>query len=247
MYVFDQLSERPVYQQIAERLEQEIKESFQPDQALPAERALAEQFSVNRHTIRHAIDQLVQKGILERRHGSGVYVLDSSFDYPINQKTRFTESLEALGQSAQSDVLRKEIVGAEEDVAKALKVMVGTEVAKIECLRSVNNHPFCVSTHYVKHKARKSIVEKYDGGSLHEFLREMFDLELRRKQSRVVAVLPEQDDARILKMSPKFPVLRVKSINVNKSSGRPVEFAVTRFRGDRVRLSIDLHEEAIGI
>jgi GntR family phosphonate transport system transcriptional regulator len=240
------LSGVPVYQQIAERLEQEIQEAYQPDQALPSERGLAEQFGVNRHTIRHAIDRLVQKGILERRQGSGVYVLDNLFDYPINQKTRFTTSFEALGQSAQSEVLVKELVPAPDDVAKALKIKAGAQVAKIDCLRLVNDHPFCASTHFITGKICKPIVEKYEGDSLHEFVRQEFELELSRMQSRVTAILPDKEDARLLKMSANFPVLRVKSVNVNRATGRPVEFAVTRFRGDRTRLSIDLKDEAIG-
>jgi len=42
---------------------------------LPAERALAEAFGVSRATVREAIARLVSKGLLETRHGSGVYLL----------------------------------------------------------------------------------------------------------------------------------------------------------------------------
>ncbi|NIF69244.1 FadR family transcriptional regulator [Burkholderia sp. Ap-962] len=42
---------------------------------LPAERALAESLGVSRATVREAIGRLVSKGLLESRHGSGVYLL----------------------------------------------------------------------------------------------------------------------------------------------------------------------------
>lgn len=45
------------------------------DQRLPSERALAESLGVSRATVREAIARLASKGVVEPRHGSGVYLL----------------------------------------------------------------------------------------------------------------------------------------------------------------------------
>ncbi|WP_233834791.1 FadR/GntR family transcriptional regulator [Paraburkholderia sp. ZP32-5] len=48
---------------------------WQAGERLPSERALAESFGVSRATVREAIARLASNGLLEARHGSGVYLL----------------------------------------------------------------------------------------------------------------------------------------------------------------------------
>ncbi len=69
------------YQEIAARLEQELRQNYRCGDYLPAEHQLAARFAVNRHTLRRAIDQLVEKGWVQRRQGIGVLVLMRPFDY----------------------------------------------------------------------------------------------------------------------------------------------------------------------
>lgn len=62
--------------QTVRRIETGVLEgSWRVDERLPSERALAESFGVSRSTVREAIQRLVSKGVLESRHGSGVYLL----------------------------------------------------------------------------------------------------------------------------------------------------------------------------
>ena len=50
------------YQEIAARLEQELRQHYRCGDYLPAEQQLAARYEVNRHTLRRAIDQLVERG-----------------------------------------------------------------------------------------------------------------------------------------------------------------------------------------
>ena len=49
---------------------------YAPGERLPSEHALAGQFGVNRHTLRQAVQALVQEGHLRVQQGSGTYVED---------------------------------------------------------------------------------------------------------------------------------------------------------------------------
>ena len=60
------------YQEIAAKLEQELRTHYHCGDWLPAEQQLAARFQVNRHTLRRAIDQLVERGWVQRRQGVGV-------------------------------------------------------------------------------------------------------------------------------------------------------------------------------
>jgi hypothetical protein len=82
------------------------------------------------------------------------------------------------------------------------------------------------------------LTTEHRSGSLHEFLKLRFGLELRRAESLITSVLPLGDDARLLQMSQSQPLLRVKSINLDVNSRTPVEYALARWRADRVQLRI---------
>lgn len=229
-----------LYSQISRFLEADIKERLSPGDFLPSEQELASYFSVNRHTVRRAIDELVLAGLVERLHGKGTMVLAPAFDYCIEQKTRFTESLASRGKSTDSKVLRKLVIPATGGVSKKLKIKEGTEVVWIETLRLVEGAPFCVISHFLPLNQAIEVNTYYNGGSLHAFIKRKLGVELNRKSSLITAMLPQGDDARHLNMPTNSPVLRVKSVNCNKVTGVPLEYAITRFRADRIQLEVNL-------
>ena len=63
------------WQEIAAKLEVELRTHYRCGDYLPAEQQLADRYEVNRHTLRRAIDQLVERGWVQRRQGVGVLVM----------------------------------------------------------------------------------------------------------------------------------------------------------------------------
>ena len=228
----------PVYIQISESLSMEIQDLYKAGDQLPSEGELAQRFNVNRHTLRRAIDELIQKGIVVRRHGKGVFVVSSFIDYSINTQTRFTETLENQGKVTDSKVTKKIIIPARGGIASRLGIENGSDVISLETLRTVDDVPFCVISHFLPLKDMEIIYEKYNKGSLHNFVKKHCGVELKRKESLISSVMPEPGDAELLKMPRNLPVLRVKSLNVSIDTGIPVEYVVTRFRGDATQLLV---------
>ncbi|MBE1445258.1 PLP-dependent aminotransferase family protein [Paenibacillus sp. OAS669] len=75
MWKPDRQSKKPIYEQIADHLEQRISYGeFPPGSLLPSERKLAEQLGVNRSTVILAFAELRSMGIIESRAGSGTRV-----------------------------------------------------------------------------------------------------------------------------------------------------------------------------
>lgn len=228
-----------LYAQIARHLEQEISRLYMPGDSLPSEGDLAIRFGVNRHTLRRAIDELVDSGVLERRHGRGVFVLDHHLDYQIGSGTRFTENLAAMGVQSENRVLRMQVLPAIERVAERLNIQEGDSVVWIETLRSTDGRPLCVISHFLPADRFQDIETRYRSGSLHALLLVEYGCQIRRTESLVTSVLPQGDDARLLGMPQNRPVLRVKSVNVDERDGAPIEYAITRFRADRIQLRIN--------
>ncbi len=228
-----------IYSQIARLLRDEIQSSYHPGDCLPSENELAERFGVHRHTLRRAVDELITEGMLERRHGKGCFVLDGPEDYLLGSKTRFTETFESLGKTASNRILRKLIVPARGGIASRLKLEENTPVIWIESLRLANGRPICIISHYLPEQAFPELLTQYQEGSLHEHLFSHYGLKLRRVESLISAALPQSDDATHLCMPKNQAVLRVKSVNVSERDDTPFEYALTRFRADRIQLRIN--------
>ena len=239
LYAVSREKGEALYAQIARQLGQEVAANHGPGDCLPSEGVLAVRFGVNRHTLRRAVDELVDSGLLERRHGLGVFVLDSQINYPIGTGTRFTENIAALGLQSENKVLRMQELPATGAVADRLAIDTGMPVFWIETLRTAANLQVCLISHFVPAQRFAELDKRYQGDSLHRFLETHYGCKLRRTESLVTAVLPQGDDAKLLGMPQNRPVLRVKSVNVDDRDGTPVEYAITRFRADRIQLRIN--------
>lgn len=236
-FIISRESGETVYHQIGNALRREINERFQPGDRLPTEPQMAERFSVNRHTIRKAVDVLVAEGLVQRQHGSGTFVTSQPIDYPIAKGTRFTENLSKKNILTKSRLLKKIVLPARGGVADKLGLKPETRVIWLETLRMVEGQPFCIISHFLPFDELEFVMDAFEGGSLHKLLMDRNIIPIRRL-SLVTSMLPVGEDAKYLQMPTNQPVLRVKSVNVSEATHKAVEYAVTRFRADRVQLNI---------
>ena len=175
--------------------------------------------------------------MLERQHGVGIFITDRLLDYRVGSGTRFTQTLAEIGIATDTKVIRKMVAPASSGVAKHLALDADADVLWIETLRIADGMPFCVISHFLPLSPYRELLEDYQSGSLHAVLNLHCGV-LRRTESLVTAVLPQGDDAKLLGITQQRPVLRVKSLNVFESDATPVEYAITRFRADRIQLCI---------
>ncbi len=237
LYAIDRDTGVSLYTQIAEVLERDYVRHGSPGDKLPSEGDLAVQFGVNRHTLRRAVDELIGNGLLERTHGVGVFVTDRLLDYRVGSTTRFTQTLNEIGVSTDTRIIRKMITPAPKGVAHHLMLAPDQPVLWIETLRLADGFPLCVISHFFPEHPYTQVLADYRDGSMHALLTGKCG-PLRRTESLVTASLPQGDDAKLLGIAQSRPILRVKSLNVLERDGAPVEYAITRFRADRIQLRI---------
>ncbi|MDF1584538.1 MAG: phosphonate metabolism transcriptional regulator PhnF [Methyloprofundus sp.] len=237
--MLDRKQGKPIYQQIADNLQSEITQYYHSGDILPSEQELAKRFSVNRHTLRRGVDELIGLGLVDRVHGKGTLVLDAPVEYSISKNSRFSQNLEALGKSSDSKLLRKIEIKAHGNIAKLLEISKGDAVLWLETLRKVDDKPFCLISHYLPLARLGESIRDYESGSLHTFLKGM-SLKPVRMSSIVSACLPINEDGLLLSMPRHLPVLRVKTVNIDAVAQKPIEYSLARFRSDRAQLSIDI-------
>lgn len=125
----------PLYMQLARTIEHAITEGrYQPDEALPSERTLAETLSVSRVTARAAIEQLVDQGLIVRKRGSGNYIAPR-IEQPLSHLSSFSEELRKRGYTPSSRWLERGISVAMIDEQLTLGLSPGARVARLERLR----------------------------------------------------------------------------------------------------------------
>jgi GntR family transcriptional repressor for pyruvate dehydrogenase complex len=72
---------RPLYERVVQRLEELIRtEDLRPGDRLMTERELAQKLGVSRTSIRQALTALRVRGVVEVRHGDGIYLVRESSD-----------------------------------------------------------------------------------------------------------------------------------------------------------------------
>jgi len=87
------MGEVPLYERVRQAIAQTLTDStYAPGDKLPSESRLAEEFGVNRLTVRRAIEELARAGAVESRQGSGTFVSDRIIRLPLSQRLS-TDSL----------------------------------------------------------------------------------------------------------------------------------------------------------
>lgn len=230
----------PLYLQIANELRQEIQSSmFQVGDRLPTEAELSKRFSVNRHTLRRAMEVLRTEGIVDVERGRGTFVVSVPITFPIGKRVRFNESLKAQSLSPQVQVLTAIETPADAKVAQNLDLTAGEPVVLFERLSLIDDVPISVSSSHFPSAQFPGLVQHCQVyRSISEMLRQEYDCDHIRRSTRLSSRLAEAKDARLLRMPATRPILLSESVNVNEA-GIVIEYGVTRFRGDRMEIVID--------
>src|SRR5258708_2580128 len=99
-------------------------------------------------TARQALATMVSKGLVYRLRGSGTFVAEARLVQP-ERLTSFSEDMRARGMSPGSILLRREVCPAPDLVASRLRLPPGSDVVRIERLRTADGTPISLETAYL--------------------------------------------------------------------------------------------------
>lgn len=230
----------PVYIQLAAQLKQEIANRYKADDFLPSENQLAKTFSVNRHTVRRALDELVTQGLIMRHQGKGSQVLcKHKLKYELNIG-KFTTTVNRQNKSSMTMIDSVEKVKATAELTTVFGGDANTlSIVLIKTVRIVDGEPMCVIHHYLNEAHVPNIANKFKSGSLHKCILDNYGFGLKRKEAEISARLPIADEAELLDTHQSQPVLVVKSINcVQGDDNKIVEYSNAIERADRIKINI---------
>jgi GntR family transcriptional regulator len=224
----DPKSSLPLYQQLERALREAIeKRVLSPDDALPAERDLAQDLAVSRITVRKALDGLVNEGLLVRRRGAGSFV-SARIEKNFAKLTSFSEDMRARGRSPSSVSLKQSEGTVTPEEALTMRLSPGTPVFRFHRIRYADDAPMAVEYCTIDASALRSLTVV--DTSLYEALEKTGHRPVRALQ-RLRAVLLTAEQAKLLKSREGEAGLMVERIGF-LSDGRAIEFSQSYYRGD---------------
>jgi GntR family transcriptional regulator len=237
----DRRRPEPLWHQAGEALRGLIADGTWSDGTqIPNEAKLSEMLGVSRITIRHALRNLEESGLLRREHGRGTFVRSSTVIAGVRGLTSFTQEMAERGLVVGSRLIEIAEMPASAEVADALEIPVGAPVCMIRRLRAGNDLPIGIQTAYLPAN-RVPGLSAMTGPlpSLYELLRNRYGIspQVAREIYRVGSVSAE--DAELLDVradSPAFIVHRIADDNHG-----PFEFTVSIMRGDRYEIRSKLY------
>ncbi|MFV0254023.1 MAG: GntR family transcriptional regulator, partial [Beutenbergiaceae bacterium] len=191
----------------------------------------------SRPTVRRAIQELVDKGLLVRRRGIGTQVVHGQVTRSV-ELTSLYEDLQRSGQSPTTTVISRDIVDADEQVATTLGIAVGDPVVHLVRLRSADKVPIAVLDNTLPSEFAELSEADFQEHGLYQLFRAR-GVNIRVAKQRITAREATAAECELLSLPNASPVLAM-SRTAFDSSGRAVEFGQHCYSPDLYSFEITL-------
>jgi len=234
----DRSSPVPLYFQLAQHLEAEIRSGSLPvGTRLENEVALARELGLSRPTVRAAFGYLAERGMVARKRGYGTVVTREKLNRDV-QLTSLHDDLIRAGQQPATKVLRNEVAVASEGVAAALELPEGSLVICLERIRFADGEPIALMHNFLPAALVRLNDEALETHGLYEILRAA-GIALTSATQRMSAKNALAAEARLLD-EPRGAALLTMERTVLDDRDRPVEFGQHVYRASRYSLRTSL-------
>lgn len=208
---------KPLYIQLKNILREKIINGYYKEgDLIPSETKLLNKYNITRFTIRKAIDQLVNEGLVYRVHGKGTYVCFKEAKYFLWNFGGITDYFRKRKEKEHSKVLEKEIITFEGE--KCLKL---TRARGVEKEGKVNYITIDKSILSLKTFPE---IDKYDFSeeSLYNTMRKKYGIYPTRAELGMVPFLSTEKIENILSLENKIPLLKAVG-KVFSQTGQAIE------------------------
>lgn len=208
----------PLYLQIARRLEGAIAAGqLVAGTRLENEVSMAKRIGLSRPTIRQAIQDLVDKGLLVRRRGIGTQVIQRPVARPVDL-TSLYEDLEKSGNSPSTVVLSHRVEAADAKCAERVGVPIGTPTLHLRRLRLVGSTPLALLHNVLPTRFTDISAEELVNSGLYETLRAR-GVVFSVAQQSIGAKAADAEEAKLLEIDSGSPLLTMHRTALDHSGG----------------------------
>jgi DNA-binding GntR family transcriptional regulator len=231
----------PMYYQIAKRMREAIESGDLPSGGrIENELKIAEQLGISRPTIRRAIQELVDQGLVVRRRGIGTQVVRGRLARNFEISSLY-DDLKLKDQAPTTKVLLHEEVVPPADVLTTLTLPAGTTVLHLRRLRYAEGIPFAILEDFLPPEFLDIPGDALEKHGLYQLMRAR-GTTLRVARQSVGARVNTKEEAKHFGQKPSMPVLTMFR-TVFDQSGRPVDYGAHAYRADLYSFDMTLVEK----
>ncbi len=232
--MLDLQSPVPLYHQLGEILEQLIASGqYEPGQQLPTGAELAERYRVGLQTVRAALTQLENKGLIVRRAGKGTFVAERRRPQDFLLDRSFSRYMQEVARQPTSRVFTCRLQPVGPELAAELGISPQEPTLVLDRLRYGNGDP--VALQYTIVLARHCPgIEKHDYAveSLYSVLRHDYGVEIKEITHSISCAAATREQASLLGVRVRTPLLVIRTCAI-AMDGTLVEKTLSYYRSDR--------------
>jgi DNA-binding GntR family transcriptional regulator len=235
----DRSSPVPLYFQVSRLLEEAVdRGELLPGERLPNEIEFAESLAISRPTMRRALDDLVEKGMLTRKQGVGTRVANAQVRRRV-ALTSLYEDLASAGRTPRTRVLRLDHECVDRHAARILGRPADEPLVHVERLRLADGEPLAIMRNWLPNRFRDLSAADLETRGLYQLLGERHARPAVAKQ-RITALAAGAAEARLLGIKRNAPLISMQRTAFDSAS-HPVEFADHLYRADLYAIEVTVH------
>ena len=229
-------STTPRYQRVADDLTKRIGAGKYPvGDYLPTEMELCQHYGISRHTVREALRQLRDAGLISRRRRIGTEVVARTPKASYRQPTNSIGDLLQYAEETQLSILETKRMVCDAALAEMLESRLGAKWLRVNSLREVpgDARPICMTTAYLD--LRLPDLEKNLEnltGPISAMLERVYGIRVARIEQSIQAVRLGKREAKLLRATDGGPALRAIR-RYYDPAGRLIELSNAVHPGDR--------------
>jgi DNA-binding GntR family transcriptional regulator len=226
----------PLYSVVASRAHEHITSGeWREGDRLPPERRLCQDFGVSRATLRQALSELEDRGLITRHQGRGTFVARPRSQLPIIGVFSIRDAMEARGLEMTTRVLGVEVVEASRQLAAELVCLPGDPIVAIERLRIGDGEPLVLDTAHLRAELFPGLEAiDFEQRSLYHALETDYGRTIAAAQETLEPVILTAHECRLLGVPAHTTALLTRRITTD-DAGVVLVLGHVLLRGDRSR------------
>lgn len=198
-----------IFLDIVSQIEQGV---YQPNDLLPSEKTLSDQYQVSRDTVRKSLGLLEQNGYIQKSKGKGSFVLDTNkLDFPVSGVVSFKEINQRMGRNFETFVEELKCQPANEQLQKNLNLSSEERVWKLIRTRKIDGEKIILDKDYVVQKYVETLTEVICQDSLYQYIENTLGLKIAYANKEITMQMATDEDRHYLDLKKYDMVAVVRS------------------------------------
>lgn len=238
------------YKQLKDIIYSQIKNGeIKPSEMLSSEAELCKKYDISRITVRQALRQLIDDGLLYTIKGKGTFVAEPKLEQIMVKIPDFFEEMADRGKRPEVKVLDVSVVEASPAISEKLQVPLGEQVFRIKRLFLAENKPHILEKKFIVCRDCKILRSRSEKGILdiYEKDKEIFDVLAGRchicseyAEVTIDATLIRPYESKFLQAPAGSAAFYIDMV-AYKEDGTPCGWISSIRRGDLYRLKTRVH------